>query len=180
MYRDQAHRLAAETLFIGKPTLEDAQAMTLLAAYSERTWLAISHATQIALLLNLQEAVPILLQNSTNSTGDRRTHRNLWVSARTWLAILCIEWEIAAGTARRPRLEKISIETLRQYALLPAANPSDFRIVSSVEMVMLRCKWPELDLIADMKLILSRRNSAKYRGKWESIEYQYGQSSRHK
>lgn len=137
--QNEARRLAAETLFIGVPVLEDAQAMTLLAAFSERTYFAIGHATQMALVLKLQNALDqLLLNRHSDSSEVRKSDRLLTRQARTWLMVLFIEWEIAAGTARPPRLKSIDTETLRAFAMHPASNASDSRIVSLLELVTLR------------------------------------------
>ncbi|KAK4949726.1 hypothetical protein LTR10_011568 [Elasticomyces elasticus] len=153
--QNEARRLAAETLFIGVPVLEDAQAMTLLAAFSERTYFAIGHATQMALLLNLQKALAQLLVNRhLVSSVVRKKDRLLTRQARTWLMVLFIEWEIAAGTARPPRLEAIGTETLRAFALHPASNVSDSRMVSLLELVVLRAEMQrELEAIEELSMV---------------------------
>ncbi|OAP60150.1 hypothetical protein AYL99_05152 [Fonsecaea erecta] len=139
--QNEARRLAAETLFIGVPFLEDVQAMTLIAAFSERTWFTIGHAIQMALVLELQTALQQLLRSPRSHSSDtQKTERLLARQARTWLMASFIEWEIAAGTARRPRTEPIDVETLRAFATHPAANASDSRIVSLVELVILRAQ----------------------------------------
>ncbi|KIW44024.1 uncharacterized protein PV06_05067 [Exophiala oligosperma] len=139
--QNEARRLAAETLFIGVPVIEDVQAMTLIAAFSERTWFTIGHAIQMALVLGLQTALQQLLRSPcTHSADTQKTERRLARQARTWLMASFLEWEIAAGTARRPRIEAISAETLRAFARHPAANASDSRIVSLVELVIQRAQ----------------------------------------
>ncbi|OQU96083.1 hypothetical protein CLAIMM_02218 [Cladophialophora immunda] len=139
--QNEARVLAAETLFIGVPVLEDVQAMTLIAAFSERTWFAIGHAIQMAQVLELQNALPQLLHSTrSRSTDSQKTERLLARQARIWLMVSFIEWEIAAGTARRPRLEAIDVETLRAFATHPTANASESRVVSLLELVILRAQ----------------------------------------
>jgi hypothetical protein len=137
--QDEARRLAAETLFGGVPQLEDVQAMAILAAFSERTWFAISHATQMALVLGLQNALPQLLKRvNSNDHKTRKEDRILIANARTWLTVLHIELEIAAGTANRPRLECIDQTKLRLLSTYPFLRPSDSRILAIVDAVQLR------------------------------------------
>jgi hypothetical protein len=156
----EARRLAAETLFIGNPVLEDAQAMTILAAFSERTWFAVGHATQMAMVLRLQDALPQLLKGprSIFTADTQRTARLLARQARTWLMILSIEWEIAAGTARPPRIQAIDAETLRAFATHPASNVSDSRIVSLLELIILR-GWPPSTCYRFSRLTEPRTNA---------------------
>ena len=137
--QNEARRLAAETLFIGVPKLEDVQAMAILAAFSERTWFSIGHATQMALVLGLQHALPQLLKRITsNDLKARKEDRILLSNTRTWLTVLHIELEIAAGTANRPRLEQIDPAKLRLLSTHPFLRLSDFRVLAIVDAVELR------------------------------------------
>ena len=137
--QNEARRLAAETLFAGVPQLEDVQAMAILAAFSERTWFAIGHATQMALDLGLQHALPQLLKRiNSNDQKARKEDRILIAHARTWLTLLHIELEIAAGTAHRPRLEQMDPAKLRLFSTYPFLRPSDSRILAIVDAVELR------------------------------------------
>ena len=137
--QNEARRLAAETLFIGVPQLEDVQAMAIFAAFSERTWFAIGHATQMALVLGLQHALPRLLKRiNNNDLKVRKEDRIVIAHARTWLTVLHIELEIAAGTANRPRLEQIDPTKLRLLSAQPFLRPSDSRILAIVDAVQLR------------------------------------------
>ena len=137
----EARKLAGESLFIGVPTLEDVQAMTLLAAFSERTWFAIGHAMQMALVLGLHRAFPQLLKDRGAPTAQKRKHDKVLArNARTWLTVLHIEWEIAFGTARQPRLEQIDSMSLRAFVTHISSCASDLRILSIIELVQLRGK----------------------------------------
>lgn len=137
--QNEARRLAAETLFVGVPQLEDVQAMAILAAFSERTWFAIGHATQMALDLGLQHALPQLVKRiNSNDHKTRKEDRILVAHARTWLTVLHIELEIAVGTAHPPRLEQIDPAKLRSFATYPFLRPSDSRILAIVDAVELR------------------------------------------
>ena len=137
--QNEARRLAAETLFLGVPQLEDVQAMAILAAFSERTWFAIGHATQMALDLGLQHDLPRLLKRmNSNDHTTRKDDRILIARARTWLTVLHIELEIAAGTAHQPRLEHIDPTKLRLLSTHPFMRPADTRILAIVDAVELR------------------------------------------
>ncbi|KIW25867.1 uncharacterized protein PV07_09003 [Cladophialophora immunda] len=132
----EARRWVFDSIF-EHPTLETVQAMTLLAANAEKSWLAIGHAHQMALELGLDCALNELVGEDSLTT-DRRNFHIGSRKARTWCILYHIERELAVGTARKPRIHELDKALLRPYLDLPVSYPSDMRFISTIEIVQLR------------------------------------------
>lgn len=132
----ETRRLAAQSLFENPARFESVQAMCLLSAYADKAWFAIGHAYAMAVDLDLDKALPHLLNNE--SRMDRKQCRLLARQARTWLVLHHLEREIAFGTSRMSRSVPIDRTALRPFLRLPVASASDLRIVDTIELVQLR------------------------------------------
>jgi hypothetical protein len=138
---EEAHNLAAKSLFMGSPELETVQGMVLLAAYSEKNWFAIKHARQLGQDLGLDQFLPQLLDQLQQHQNAREKHlkrRYLAQGIRTWLILHYVEQEVVDGTARQSRVPPIQEQLLRSFINIPASTSSDIRIASTIEVVQLR------------------------------------------
>ena len=138
MCQEEAHRLAARSLFENPSSLETTEAMVLLATYSEKTWFALGHAYQMAKDLGLDKALRRLVEDSPSTSRNERPSKKARYDARcarAWLIILHFEQGIAFGTARRSRMEQLSTRDLIAFLQHPVSRPSDVRLCSAVDMV---------------------------------------------
>lgn len=135
-----SQNLAAESLFRPHGQLESVQGMIVLAAYSEKTWLAIGHAYHMAVDLGLDKLVQINHRKDKNMAhGDESGV--LARKLRTWLILHHIDQEIASGTARESRTMVIEEKYLRGLLEYPLSSAFDLRIISTIEVVQLRSKF---------------------------------------
>lgn len=146
--QEEAHRLAAASLFESPVQLETVQAMLILAAWSEKSWFAFGHTINMALDLSIDKAFSALIKHSSS---NEKTPRSLAREARTWLMLYHLEREIAFGTARKSRFAYIDEVQLRGFLDHPCFRHLDLRYMSIIELVQLRGEPPG---------ILSPRNRA--------------------
>lgn len=150
---NEAHLLAAKSLFVASPQLETVQAMVLLATYSERNWLAICHARQMGQVLELDRLLPKisdLAQPGIDNAGSPRKKPGYSAQAvRTWLILYHVEQEAAAGMGRESGMAPIPEKVLRSFLNHPRSVISDIRIVSTIEVVQLRGKSLLLEIRCD-------------------------------
>lgn len=134
----ECRRLAPNSLFENPIMLENIQAMILLAGHAPKTWFAIGHAHQMAIDLNLDSALAQLVdlhQSVSQATSQRRQGSVLRRKVRTWLALCCVERQLALGTSRSPRTLRIERTLVESYLKLPICRSSDVSLLSSVDLV---------------------------------------------
>lgn len=135
IFHEEANRLAAESLFINPATLETAQALLILAAWSEKSWFALSHAVNVALDLGIDNSLSKLTTDSMLPVSEQN---RLSRETRTWLIIYHLEREIAFGTARKSRLVRIEEDKLRLFHGSSHFRHLDLRFLSIIDLVQLR------------------------------------------
>lgn len=96
-----------------RPTLEDVQAITLMASYSENGFIMIALALRYAVQLDLHHAVDRLMESRRGRFEAVRTDgQDLYRSSRIWHCICNLELLFV-----RPRIYKVAILTSRQLLL---------------------------------------------------------------
>ena len=63
--KEEARRFAADSLFENPSSLETTEAMTVLAAHSDKTWFALGHALQMAIDLGLEYKIQSLISSAS-------------------------------------------------------------------------------------------------------------------
>lgn len=73
------------------PSLEDVQAITLMAAYSENGFVLIALALRFAMQLDLPRAVDQLISRRGGSNADNEEEQELYRRSRIWHCICNLE-----------------------------------------------------------------------------------------
>lgn len=135
--KEEALRFAAQSLFENPSSLETTEAMTVLAAHSDKTWFAFGHAFQMASDLALESKFQSLLSypsvpgNLPLST--KMTRFNLRC-ARTWLLIVQCERALAFGSLRESRTREPDLNELERFLNHPNSHPSDISSCATIEL----------------------------------------------
>ncbi|KAG8988167.1 hypothetical protein FRB90_002932 [Tulasnella sp. 427] len=140
----EVHDITCATLFAPVVRQEAIQAMILVAGWGagprDSGWLTCGHATRMALELGMQKAWPKLLKRMhAGKAGTSPEERELVISARTWFCLYLFEHQMSFGTGRPAVLkEDESVHECRLLLTHPLAIPDDMRLVSMVELMIIR------------------------------------------
>ncbi|KAJ4485944.1 hypothetical protein J3R30DRAFT_3442999 [Lentinula aciculospora] len=135
---EEVHNISSATLFAPVTRVEAVQAMILVSGWSDNGWLSGGHAVRMAMELSLHKAWPRLLRRINNKKSND-DDRDLVIAARTWFCLYLFEHQLSYGTGRPAILkEDESIKHCRMLLQHPLAIEDDMRLVSTVELIMLR------------------------------------------
>ncbi|KAG8912899.1 hypothetical protein FRC00_003545 [Tulasnella sp. 408] len=140
----EVHDITCATLFAPVVRQEAVQAMILVAGWGagprDSGWLTCGHATRMALELGMHKAWPKLLKRMhAGKAGTSNEERELVISARTWFCLYLFEHQMSFGTGRPAVLkEDESVHECRLLLTHPLAIPDDMRLVSMVELMIIR------------------------------------------
>ncbi|KAG7099044.1 hypothetical protein E1B28_000922 [Marasmius oreades] len=136
---DEVQSISCATLFLPVNRIEAVQAMVLVSGWSDNGWLSGGHAVRMAMELSLHKAWPRLLRRMRAQKVSIKDDRELVVSARTWFCLYLFEHQMSYGTGRPAVLkEDESIANCRLLLQHPSAIEDDMRLVSTVELIMIR------------------------------------------
>ncbi|KAK7468717.1 hypothetical protein VKT23_003220 [Stygiomarasmius scandens] len=136
---EEAQSISCATLFSPVSRVEAVQAMTLVSGWSDNGWLSGGHAVRMGMELSLHKAWPRLLRRMNANKASATEDRELVVAARTWFCLYLFEHQLSYGTGRPAVLKED--ESVRHCRLLlqhPLAVEDDMRLVSTVELIMIR------------------------------------------
>ncbi|KAF1847279.1 uncharacterized protein K460DRAFT_306294 [Cucurbitaria berberidis CBS 394.84] len=124
------------------PSLEDVQAITLMAAYSENRFVLVALALRFAIQLGLPRAVDQLV-----ARGHRRLRavdddeRGLYRLARIWHGICNLELFFSLDGGKLPNLTiQTSSRKIRSLITHPERATVDIRLLSQIELNMIRAE----------------------------------------
>ncbi|KAJ3734654.1 hypothetical protein DFJ43DRAFT_1060921 [Lentinula guzmanii] len=135
---EEVHAISRATLFAPVTRVEAVQAMILVSGWSDNGWLSGGHAVRMAMELSLHKAWPRLLRRiNTKKTSEE--DRDLVIASRTWFCLYLFEHQLSYGTGRPAILkDDESVQHCRLLLQHPLAIEDDMRLVSTVELIMLR------------------------------------------
>lgn len=137
----EATEHAKDRVFESKCTVEDVQALLLLAGWSHSMggvgWLTAGHAIRVAVELGAHKALPRLEKILASDSSHPESHRPLITAARTWLALYVFEYQISFGTGRPAMMKGDTAITKAKDILLnhPLSIATDARLVSTCELL---------------------------------------------
>ncbi|KAG8917526.1 hypothetical protein FRC01_002396 [Tulasnella sp. 417] len=140
----EVHEITCATLFAPVVRQEAVQAMLMVAGWGagprDSGWLTCGHATRMALEFGMHKAWPKLLKRMhAGKAGTSPEERELVISARTWFCLYLYEHQMSFGTGRPATLkEDESVHECRLLLTHPLAIPDDMRLVSMVELMIIR------------------------------------------
>ncbi|RMZ67859.1 FAD-binding domain [Pyrenophora seminiperda CCB06] len=122
------------------PTIEDIQAITLVAAYSENGFVLIAMALRFAMQLGLPNAVDRLIgKGHARSRAMSSDERELYRLCRVWHGICNLELFFSLDGGKLPGLTlQISARKIRSLLTHPERTPVDIRLLSQVELNIIR------------------------------------------
>ncbi|KAF2678894.1 hypothetical protein K458DRAFT_376031 [Lentithecium fluviatile CBS 122367] len=122
------------------PSLEDVQAVTLMAAYSENGFVLIALAMRFAIQLGLPDAMNQLMAYvSRRPRAVDASERTLYRSTRVWLGICNFELFFSLDGGKLPSTAlQTSPRKIRTLANHPERTPVDVRLLSQVELNIIR------------------------------------------
>ncbi|KAH8918398.1 hypothetical protein BT69DRAFT_1353910 [Atractiella rhizophila] len=129
---EEAHGIARSTLFAATVRIEAVQAVTILAAWSDKGYLASGLASRMALEMGLNRALEKLEDGSKERTEAEG--RDLVVSARTWLSVYYLDYVMSVGNGRPVLLSPTHIPT-RAFLSSPYATKTDIKLVADIELL---------------------------------------------
>ncbi|KAG8930090.1 hypothetical protein FRC02_004620 [Tulasnella sp. 418] len=141
---DEVRSITGATLFSPVVRQEVVQAMVIIAGWGagpkDSGWLTCGHATRMALEIGMQRAWPRLLKRMHAGKVSRsQEERELVISARTWFCLYLFEHQMSFGTGRPAVLkEDESVHECRLLLTHPLSIPDDMRLVSMVELMIIR------------------------------------------
>ncbi|CAA9963374.1 C6 zinc finger domain containing protein [Pyrenophora teres f. maculata] len=122
------------------PTIEDIQAITLVAAYSENGFVLIAMALRFAMQLGLPHAVDRLIgKGHTRSRAISSDEGELYRLCRVWHGICNLELFFSLDGGKLPGLTlQISPRKIRSLLAHPERTSVDIRLLSQVELNIIR------------------------------------------
>ncbi|KAF8745103.1 hypothetical protein AX14_010573 [Amanita brunnescens Koide BX004] len=136
---EEVQSIACATLFAPVMRPEAVQSMILVAGWSDNGWLSGGHAVRMAMELSMHKAWPRLYRRMQNKKSDPKEDKELVIATRTWLCLYLFEHQLSYGTGRPAVLkEDESIQDCRFFLQHPLAIEDDMRLVSTVELMVLR------------------------------------------
>ncbi|CBX97529.1 hypothetical protein LEMA_P106600.1 [Plenodomus lingam JN3] len=136
--RDHLTRLIVAS---GTPTIEDVQAMTVMAAYSENAFVLIALALRFAHQLHLHHAVDRLmaLEVVTGSEPTCTETQELYRRSRIWHGICNLELFFSLDGGKLPSMTlDTSSRKIRRLLTHPERTYVDVRLLSQIELNILR------------------------------------------
>ncbi|KAF8634474.1 hypothetical protein AX15_000914 [Amanita polypyramis BW_CC] len=136
---EEVQSIACATLFAPVMRPEAVQSMILIAGWSDNGWLSGGHAVRMAIELSMHKAWPRLYRRMQSKKADLKEDKELVIATRTWLCLFLFEHQLSYGTGRPAVLkEDESIQDCRYFVQHPLAIEDDMRLVSTVELMVLR------------------------------------------
>ncbi|ESK98052.1 hypothetical protein Moror_488 [Moniliophthora roreri MCA 2997] len=136
---EEVQSISCATLFLPVTRVEAVQAMILVSGWSDNGWLSGGHAVRMAMELSLHKAWPRLLRRMRSGKTSQGDDHDLVIAARTWFCLYLFEHQMSYGTGRPAVLkEDESIANCRLLLQHPLAIEDDMRLVSTVELIMIR------------------------------------------
>ncbi|OCF41603.1 hypothetical protein I317_04615 [Kwoniella heveanensis CBS 569] len=131
------------TLFTPVSGIEIVQAMILLGSWGETFWRPVGHAIRIAMDLGLHKCLPSLVESGMG--GGKPEHeieedRATVAGARVWLTVRALEGRWTSFAYGQPGLfcAEILLRDMRELLRHPLSLPTDARLVSSCESLLMR------------------------------------------
>ncbi|KAM6498448.1 hypothetical protein JOM56_006396, partial [Amanita muscaria] len=138
---EEVQSIACATLFAPVVRPEAVQSMIVVAGWSDNGWLSGGHAVRMAIELSMHKAWPRLYRRMQNKKADLKEDKELVIATRTWLCLFLFEHQLSYGTGRPAVLkDDESIQDCRYFLQHPLAIEDDMRLVSTVELMVLREK----------------------------------------
>ncbi|KAI4907816.1 hypothetical protein J4E90_009223 [Alternaria incomplexa] len=135
--RDQFTDLFINT---NTPTVEDIQAIALVAAYSENAFVLVAMALRFAIQLGLPHVVDQLIAKSHARSGIvTADEQELYRLSRVWLGICNLELFFSLDGGKLPGLSlQMSSRKIRCLLAHPERTSTDIRLLSQVELNIIR------------------------------------------
>ncbi|KAF8640547.1 hypothetical protein AX17_000209 [Amanita inopinata Kibby_2008] len=136
---EEVQSISCATLFAPVMRPEAVQAMILVSGWSDNGWLSGGHAVRMAMELSMHKAWPRLYRRMQNKKTDLKEDKELVIATRTWFCLYLFEHQLSYGTGRPAVLkEDESIRDCRYFVQHPLSIEDDMRLVSTVELMVLR------------------------------------------
>nr|XP_019014928.1 uncharacterized protein I206_01015 [Kwoniella pini CBS 10737]OCF53709.1 hypothetical protein I206_01015 [Kwoniella pini CBS 10737] len=140
--REHAEKMAMNSLFTPVSRIEIVQGLVLLASWGETFWRPGGHAIRMAMDMALHKSLAYLVEagmGSGKNAEQIEADRPIVAGARVWLTLYKMEYEMAFAYGR-PGLfcSETTIKDARDFLRHPLALPTDARLVSSCESLMMR------------------------------------------
>ncbi|PFH54822.1 hypothetical protein AMATHDRAFT_72582 [Amanita thiersii Skay4041] len=136
---EEVQSISCATLFAPVMRVEAVQAMILVSGWSDNGWLSGGHAVRMALELSMHKAWPRLYRRMQNKKIDLKDDKELVIATRTWFCLYLFEHQLSYGTGRPAVLkDDESIRDCRYFLQHPLSIEDDMRLVSTVELMVLR------------------------------------------
>ncbi|KAH7379428.1 hypothetical protein DE146DRAFT_794064 [Phaeosphaeria sp. MPI-PUGE-AT-0046c] len=125
---------------VSVPTLEDVQAVTLMAAYSENGFVLIALALRFAIQLVLPNAVDQLVTRCPSRSGSISSdEQELYRLARVWHGVCNLELFFSLDGGKSPGMTRhLSPRKVRMLIKHSERTPVDVRLLSQVELNLIR------------------------------------------
>lgn len=125
---------------VSVPTLEDVQAVTLMAAYSENGFVLIALALRFAIQLGLPNAIDRLITRYPNRSGSTGPdEQESYRLARVWHGVCNLELFFSLDGGKSPGMTRhLSPRKVRMLIKHPERTPVDVRLLSQIELNMIR------------------------------------------
>ncbi|KAF2118088.1 hypothetical protein BDV96DRAFT_569214 [Lophiotrema nucula] len=122
------------------PSLEDIQAITIMASYSENGFILLAIALRFAMNLGLSNAVEELLSRMSRRSSDTDANeRELYRIARVWYGICNLELFFSLDGGKVPSITlRASSRRIRALVKHPESTAADVRLLSQIELNIIR------------------------------------------
>lgn len=147
------------------PSIEDIQAITLVAAYSENGFFLIATALRFAIQLDLPRIVDQLIAKGQIRSGAVNSHeQELYRLSRVWHGICNLELFFSLDGGKLPGLNfQTSPRKIRSLLQHPERTSVDIRLLSQVELNLIRAEAYTKIMRRDTDEFLLQENENKVR-----------------
>ncbi|EMD85681.1 hypothetical protein COCC4DRAFT_180743 [Bipolaris maydis ATCC 48331] len=147
------------------PSIEDIQAIALVAAYSENAFFLIATALRFAIQLDLPRVVDQLIAKSQIRSGAVNSdEQELYRLSRVWHGICNLELFFSLDGGKLPGLKfHTSPRKIRSLLQHPEHTPVDIRLLSQVELNLIRADAYAKIMRRDTDEFLLQENENKVR-----------------
>ncbi|UPX21088.1 uncharacterized protein EKO05_0011292 [Ascochyta rabiei] len=122
-----------------QPCLEDVQAITLMAAYSENGYILVALALRFAIQLGLHKTVHRLLDSAEDQEHVSAEERELYRLQRVWHGICNLELFFSLDGGHTPSIKPRTTPRKIRFLLNHVeCTPVDVRLLSQVELNLIR------------------------------------------